>query len=219
MTEWHINADEPIALDYNIEFKSPSQVNTFYDDGPYRSSDHDPVLVGLDLNSAPVVDAGGPYTVAEGSTVTVTATGSDPDNDALTYAWDLDNNGSFETAGQSATFSADGIQAPASRTIAVRVTDTDGFTATDTATVNVIWNFSGFFPPVANLPGLNSVKAGARWPSSSASLETRGCRSSQAPRRRRRSTASPEHRWVLPCRSPSPGAVRLSTAPALTPTR
>src|SRR5687768_18056108 len=35
-------------------------------------------------------------------------------------------------------FSAAGIQAPASRTIAVRVTDTDGFTATDTATVNVI---------------------------------------------------------------------------------
>ena len=161
VTEWHMNADEPIALDYNVEFKTPNQVNTFYDDGPYRSSDHDPALVGLDLNSAPVVDAGGPYTVAEGSTVTVTATGSDPDNDALTYAWDLDNNGSFETAGQSATFSADGIQAPASRTIAVRVTDTDGFTATDTATVNVIWNFSGFFPPVANLPGLNSVKAGS----------------------------------------------------------
>jgi len=161
VTEWHINADEPIALDYNVEFKSANQVTTFYDPGPYRSSDHDPVLVGFSLGAPPTVDAGGPYSVAEGATVTVTATGSDPDNGTLTYAWDLDNNGTFETAGQSATFSAAGIEAPASRTIAVRVTDDDGFTATDTATVDVVWNFSGFFPPIVDLPDLNAVKAGS----------------------------------------------------------
>ncbi|WP_109506946.1 ExeM/NucH family extracellular endonuclease [Nocardioides speluncae] len=160
-TEWHINADEPIALDYNVEFKSAGQVTTFYDPGPYRSSDHDPALVGFNLGAAPTVDAGGPYSVVEGSTVTVTATGSDPDNGTLTYAWDLDNNGSFETAGQSATFSAAGIEAPASRTIAVRVTDDEGFTATDTAMVEVVWDFSGFFPPVLNLPDVNSVKSGS----------------------------------------------------------
>lgn len=40
---WHINADEPAVLDYNTEFK---QVD-FYAAAPYRSSDHDPVLVGL----------------------------------------------------------------------------------------------------------------------------------------------------------------------------
>jgi predicted extracellular nuclease len=161
VTEWHINADEPIALDYNVEFKSANQVTTFYDDGPYRSSDHDPALVGFSLGAPPTVDAGGPYSVVEGSTVTVTATGNDPDNGTLTYAWDLDDNGVFETAGQSATFSAAGIEAPASRTIGVRVTDDDGFTATDTATVDVVWNFSGFFPPIVNLPGLNSVKSGS----------------------------------------------------------
>jgi len=161
VTEWHINADEPVALDYNVEFKSANQVTTFYDPGPYRSSDHDPAVVGFNLGAAPTVDAGGPYSVVEGATVTVTATGSDPDNGTLTYAWDLDNNGTFETAGQSATFSAAGIEAPASRTIAVRVTDSDGFTATDTATVNVVWNFSGFFPPILNLPGLNSVQSGS----------------------------------------------------------
>ncbi len=49
VTEWHINADEPVALDYNVEFKSPGQVSSFYAPGPYRSSDHDPVLLGLDL--------------------------------------------------------------------------------------------------------------------------------------------------------------------------
>jgi predicted extracellular nuclease len=48
-TEWHINADEPTVLDYNVEFKTPNQVTTFYQDDPYRSSDHDPVLVGIHL--------------------------------------------------------------------------------------------------------------------------------------------------------------------------
>jgi hypothetical protein len=49
-TDWHINADEPIVLDYNVEFKSSGQVDSFYDPGPYRSSDHDPVVVGLSLD-------------------------------------------------------------------------------------------------------------------------------------------------------------------------
>jgi len=59
----------------------------------------------------------------EGGSVTLTATGNDPENGSLTYAWDLDNNGSFETPGQSVTFSAVGLNAPSSHTIAVRVTD------------------------------------------------------------------------------------------------
>jgi predicted extracellular nuclease len=44
---WHINPDEPTVLDYNTEFKTANQVNTFYAPTPYRSSDHDPVLIGL----------------------------------------------------------------------------------------------------------------------------------------------------------------------------
>ena len=48
-TEWHINADEPIALDYNTDFKSPNHVDTLFAPNAFRSSDHDPVLVGLDL--------------------------------------------------------------------------------------------------------------------------------------------------------------------------
>lgn len=48
-TEWHINADEPRALDYNTEYKSPGQVNSLYAADQFRSSDHDPVVIGLDL--------------------------------------------------------------------------------------------------------------------------------------------------------------------------
>ncbi|PPD22736.1 MAG: hypothetical protein CTY18_10575 [Methylomonas sp.] len=45
--EWHINADEPRALDYNVEFKSAGQVLSFYNADPFRASDHDPLLVEL----------------------------------------------------------------------------------------------------------------------------------------------------------------------------
>ncbi len=50
IAEWHINADEPIVLDYNTEFKSAGQVTSLYDGSAYRSSDHDPILLGLSLN-------------------------------------------------------------------------------------------------------------------------------------------------------------------------
>lgn len=46
---WLINADEPTVLDYNTEFKSADQVAELYAPDAYRSSDHDPVVVGLDL--------------------------------------------------------------------------------------------------------------------------------------------------------------------------
>ena len=60
----------------------------------------------------PTVDAGGPYDVVVGGSVNVSATGSQPDGQTLTYRWDLDDNGSFETPGQSVTFSAAGLAAP-----------------------------------------------------------------------------------------------------------
>lgn len=44
-TEWHINTDEPSVLDYNLEFKPQD----LYAPSAYRSSDHDPVVVGLNL--------------------------------------------------------------------------------------------------------------------------------------------------------------------------
>lgn len=75
-TIWHINSDEPRVLDYNEEYKSLNQVTSLYSDDPYRASDHDPVIVGLELvdqtglnvtkSAAPAVD------VPLGATITYT---------------------------------------------------------------------------------------------------------------------------------------------------
>ncbi len=42
---WHINSDEPRCLDYNLEYNPKA----FYRPDPFRSSDHDPVLIGIRL--------------------------------------------------------------------------------------------------------------------------------------------------------------------------
>ncbi|HMQ32291.1 MAG TPA: ExeM/NucH family extracellular endonuclease [Chloroflexaceae bacterium] len=173
VAEWHINADEIPLFDYNDDvrdageaaFEKESDSLPLYEKNAFRTSDHDPVIIGLDLNVAPTVDAGGPYSVVEGGSVTLSATASDDTYaTSLQYAWDLDNDGTFETAGQSVTFSAAGIEAPATRTVAVRVTDELGLSATATTSVNVVYNFSGFFAPIANLPVVNTVNAGRAIP-------------------------------------------------------
>jgi hypothetical protein len=49
--KWKINADEPIVLDYGMAFKSPGQLISLYAPDPFRTSDHDPVLVGMNLRA------------------------------------------------------------------------------------------------------------------------------------------------------------------------
>ncbi|HRN19247.1 MAG TPA: hypothetical protein PLU66_09215, partial [Trueperaceae bacterium] len=47
---WHMNADEPDLIDYDLDFKSAA-LQALYAPDPYRSSDHDPVTVGLALDA------------------------------------------------------------------------------------------------------------------------------------------------------------------------
>ncbi len=46
---WHINSDEPSLIDYDMTFKKPAQ-DALWAPDEWRSSDHDPVVVGLDLD-------------------------------------------------------------------------------------------------------------------------------------------------------------------------
>jgi predicted extracellular nuclease len=48
VTTWHINADEADLIDYDMTFKQDAQ-DAIYAPDPYRSSDHDPVIIGLNV--------------------------------------------------------------------------------------------------------------------------------------------------------------------------
>ena len=98
-------------------------------------------------NHAPVAQAGGPYLVQSGNSVTLNASGS-TDADAafgdsiVSYSWDLDNNGTFgDATGSIPTLSSAQIAALFSpgtdHTVSVRVTDTFGTTGTASTTLYV----------------------------------------------------------------------------------
>ncbi|MCA9092271.1 MAG: peptidylprolyl isomerase [Planctomycetaceae bacterium] len=98
-------------------------------------------------NVAPTADAGGPYTIDEGSDLTVSATASaDADNDTLTYSWDINGDGTFgDATGVNPTLTAAQLSAlgindgPGTFPINVRVDDGHGHVTTSssaTLTVN-----------------------------------------------------------------------------------
>lgn len=86
----HHNADEPTVLDYNTDFKSPAQIAALYAPDRFRTSDHDPVLVGIELvpdtNDAPVLAPVPAQAVRWGNVLTVGVSASDADGDLLTYS-------------------------------------------------------------------------------------------------------------------------------------
>jgi len=73
---WNINSDEPIILDYNFEFKNNPNCTSatctspdYYTPTPFRSSDHDPVLVGLALGTPALdIDDSAPTTQYDAAT-------------------------------------------------------------------------------------------------------------------------------------------------------
>jgi predicted extracellular nuclease len=104
VTEWHINADEPIALDYNTRFKSDAQIISFYAADAYRSSDHDPVLVSLQLdapNVAPTITSANTATTIDENSgadqVVYTVTSTDTDDTASSYSLKAGDDASLFT--------------------------------------------------------------------------------------------------------------------------
>ena len=100
-------------------------------------------------NVAPNADAGGPYSVDEGSTVALDGTGSsDSDGTISKYEWDLDGDTIFgETGGDAANgdevgptpdFDAADLDGLDSVEISLRVTDNGGTPSTATSTVTIV---------------------------------------------------------------------------------
>jgi|GEM_PF-3507913 len=84
-------------------------------------------------NLPPVASIGGPYAAATDTIISLAATATDPGNDALTFAWDLNNDGIFSDAtGAAPTLSSAQLAAlgAGEHAISVRVTDTEGASAT-----------------------------------------------------------------------------------------
>jgi len=77
--DWHINADEPDILDYDTSFKPPAQ-DALYEPNAFRTSDHDPLIVGLSLNAPPtaVPDS---VTMRKNTSIAIFALGNDSDVD------------------------------------------------------------------------------------------------------------------------------------------
>jgi predicted extracellular nuclease len=50
ITAWHINADESPALDYQ---DVPGKPKEYHAANAFRSSDHDPLIIGLDIGAVP----------------------------------------------------------------------------------------------------------------------------------------------------------------------
>ena len=79
---WHINADEPDLIDYDMTFKQDAQDELYAPDA-YRSSDHDPVVISISFNAAPVAEDM-EVSTPEDTAVDITLDVSDANDDPLT---------------------------------------------------------------------------------------------------------------------------------------
>ena len=167
--DYHINADEPSVLDYNVNFKTPNLQTILYAPDQFRMSDHDPVVIGLAPNAPPTVTASFAAATSScgvnNSKLNVTITDSDPTDTHTT----LINWGDGSTSTQNVTpatrsFSLQHTYAsPGRYTAIVKVTDSYGHTATTTATVTVNFTTSGILPLI-KVDGTSVFKSGSTVP-------------------------------------------------------
>jgi hypothetical protein len=131
-TVWFVNADEPAVLDYNTDFRTTGggSGEDLYAPIPFRSSDHDPVIVGLRFsNTPPVITQSEPVTltVPFETVGTLTLDATDADGDTLTWG--------ISTQALSGTAAISGTTTGISQTIAY--TPTAGFSGSDSFVVEV----------------------------------------------------------------------------------
>ena len=137
VADWHINSDEPDVLGLRHHLQAgrpgrPVRAERISHVGPRRRR-HRPYAERAAHRGRrrALLGRRGRLGNAQGDR-------DDPNGDTLTYAWDIDNNGRFETNGQSVTFSAAGLDGPTSATVAVQAGNPLGLTAVATVTVNVL---------------------------------------------------------------------------------
>jgi pimeloyl-ACP methyl ester carboxylesterase len=108
-----------------------ASVTGAYTTAAYRAAQFAP------SHGAPSVTTTGPYMMYTGDTLQLTASGADPEGDPLSYAWDLDSNGTYETAGRVVSYTAPASTVASTITVSVRVTDPSGNAATAQTTIDI----------------------------------------------------------------------------------
>ncbi len=93
VAEWHVNADEAGVYDYNIDAKNEAALS-LYADNAYRSSDHDPVIVSLNL-TATLADATAGFSFLRSGLLTNRITGQKSGTITLTNNSGATMNGPF----------------------------------------------------------------------------------------------------------------------------
>jgi Ca2+-binding RTX toxin-like protein len=101
--DYHINSDEPSVLDYNTDFKTANLQSTLYAPDQFRMSDHDSVLIGLNLNAAPVAQNQS-VTTAEDTAASITLGATDGNGDSLTYSYTQPAHGTVTGTGPNVTY-------------------------------------------------------------------------------------------------------------------
>ncbi|PSF35404.1 hypothetical protein C7H19_16625 [Aphanothece hegewaldii CCALA 016] len=104
-------------------------------------------------NTAPIVNAGNDISVNSGEIFNLSGTATDPGNDLLSYAWDLDDDGQYDDAtGQNITYF---FNNSGTYIIELQVTDDDGGIGTDSLIVTVanVNNAPTLQQPIADQTG------------------------------------------------------------------
>ncbi len=149
ITEYHNNADEPTVLDYNTDFKTPNLVASLFAPDQYRASDHDPIVIGLNLHPLPVANPDS-YTAEAGTTLSVDSTQGVLANDGgapLTVITNTNPTHGTLTLNPNGSFT---------------YTPTAGYTGPDSFTYtasNAVQLYKTNLPPIATIGGV-AVTAG-----------------------------------------------------------
>ena len=123
-----ITLTAPAGCDYQVSASSVASA-TIIDNGP------------------PTVSVGGPYAIGQGTALTLNASATDPDSDTLTYAWDINGDGTYtDASGASPTVTWAQLQALGLGTpgvysnVRVRVDDAHGHVVpSGPAQLSVLW--------------------------------------------------------------------------------
>lgn len=136
---WDINQTPPGNTGPNTVLADPAGTMQPASAAPRDPAQHTPSTPPATArpNAAPSALAGGAYFVAEGETVALKGSGADPDGDTLTFSWDLDGDGVFETTGQNVTFSAASLDGPGTQPVTLLVCDTYGACASSSGLVSI----------------------------------------------------------------------------------